>query len=73
MSWEVFKENILNVVTNPESINSTDTVADLYATEYDAAIKRGADVLFQSQMKVGNVQSLKLLIKSALDAGVSQK
>jgi hypothetical protein len=73
MSWEVFKQNILNVVTNPESIKSTDTIADLYATEYDAAIKRGADVLFQSKMKTGNVQSLKLLIKSALDSGVSQK
>ena len=73
MSWEVFKQNILNVVTNPESINSTDTVADLYATEYDAAIKRGADILFQSKMKTGNVQSLKLLIKSAMDSGVSQK
>ncbi len=73
MSWEVFKQNILNVVTNPESINSTDAVADLYATEYDAAIKRGGDILFQAKMKTGNVQSLKLLIKSALDSGVSQK
>ena len=73
MSWEVFKQNILNTVTNPESISSTDAVADLYATEYDAAIKRGADILFQSKMKTGNVQSLKLLIKSALDGGVSQK
>jgi LAS superfamily LD-carboxypeptidase LdcB len=73
MSWEIFKQNILNTVTNPESINSTDTVADLYATEYDAAVKRGADILFQSKMKTGNVQSLKLLIKSALDNGISQK
>ena len=73
MSWNIFKENILNVVTNPESINSTDSVAELYAKEYDAAIKRGADILFQSKMKTGNVQSLKLLIKSAMDNGVSQK
>ena len=73
MSWETFRENILRVVTNPESIKSTDTIADLYATEYDAAIKRGSDILFQSKMKTGNVQSLKLLIKSALDSGVSQK
>jgi len=73
MSWDIFKQNILSVVTNPETINSTDTIADLYATEYDAAIKRGADILFQSKMKTGNVQSLKLLIKSALDGGVSQK
>ena len=36
MSWETFRENILRVVTNPESIKSTDTIADLYATEYEA-------------------------------------
>lgn len=73
MSWDIFKQNILSVVTNPESINSTDSVADLYAKEYDAAVKRGNDNLFQSKVKVGNVETLKLLIKSALDAGVSQK
>ena len=54
MSWEVFKQNILNVVTNPESISSTDTIADLYAKEYDAAIKRGADILFQSSKSLYN-------------------
>lgn len=73
MSWDIFKQNILSVVTNPESINSTDSVADLYAKEYDAAVKRGNDNLFQSKVKVGNVETLKLFIKSALDAGVSQK
>jgi len=73
MSWDIFKQNILNVVTNPESINSTDSVAELYAKEYDAAVKRGSDNLFQSKVKVGNVDSLKLFIKSALDTGVSQK
>jgi len=73
MSWDIFKQNILNVVTNPESINSMDSVAELYAKEYDAAVKRGSDNLFQSKVKVGNVDSLKLFIKSALDTGVSQK
>jgi hypothetical protein len=73
MSWDVFKQNILRVVTNPESINSTDTIADLYATEYDAAIKRGSDNLFQSKIKNGNVDTLKLFIKSALDGGITQK
>jgi LAS superfamily LD-carboxypeptidase LdcB len=73
MSWDIFKQNILNVVTNAETIKSTDEVADLYAKEYDAAIKRGSDNLFQSKMKTGNIESLKLFIKLALDAGVSQK
>ena len=73
MSWDIFKQNILSVVTNPETINSTDSIADLYAKEYDAAIKRGSDNLFQSKMKKGNVDTLKLFIKSAFDTGVSQK
>jgi LAS superfamily LD-carboxypeptidase LdcB len=73
MSWDTFKQNILDVVTNPETTKSTDEIADLYAKEYDAAIKRGSDNIFQSKMKTGNVDSLKLLIKSALDIGVSQK
>lgn len=73
MSWDIFKQNILNVVTNPETIKSTDEIADLYAKEYDAAIKRGSDNLFQSKMKTGNVESLKLFIKLAFDNGVSQK
>lgn len=73
MSWDTFKQNILDVVTNPETIKSTDEIADLYAKEYDAAIKRGSDNIFQSKMKTGNVDSLKLFIKSAFDIGVSQK
>jgi hypothetical protein len=73
MSWDIFKQNILNVATNPETINSTDSIAELYANEYDAAIKRGSDNLFQSKMKTGNIESLKLFIKLALDNGVSQK
>ena len=73
MSWDIFKQNILNVVTNPETIKSTDEIADLYAKEYDAAIKRGSDNIFQSKMKTGNVDSLKLFIKSAMDIGISQK
>ena len=73
MSWDTFKQNILDVVTNPETIKSTDEIADLYAKEYDAAIKRGSDNIFQAKMKTGNVDSLKLFIKSALDIGTSQK
>jgi hypothetical protein len=73
MSWDIFKQNILNVVTNPETINSTDSMAELYANEYDSAIKRGSDNLFQSKVKTGNIESLKLFIKLALDNGVSQK
>ncbi len=45
MSWQTFKDNILRVANNPDGIPDIDTIADLYATEYDAAIKRGTDTV----------------------------
>ena len=53
MSWETFKQNILRVAQNPEAINDIDVIATAYATEYDAAVKRGKDNLFQAKFKMG--------------------
>lgn len=72
MSWEIFKQNILRVSDNPESINSTDMIADLYAKEYDAAIKRGFDSTHKVTLKKGNVELMKKLFKLALDKGLTQ-
>jgi hypothetical protein len=72
MSWEIFKQNILKVSNSPESINSTDMIADLYAKEYDAAIKRGFDSTHKVTLKRGNVELMKKLFKLALDKGLSQ-
>ena len=72
MSWEIFKQNILRVSDNPESINSTDMIADLYAKEYDAAIKRGFDTTHKVTLKKGNVELMRKLFKLALDKGVTQ-
>lgn len=72
MSWEIFKQNILRVSDNPESINSTDMIADLYAKEYDAAIKRGFDTTHKVTLKRGNVELMKKLFKLALDKGLTQ-
>jgi hypothetical protein len=72
MSWEVFKQNILRVSDSPESINSTDMIADLYAKEYDAAIKRGFDSTHKVTLKSGNVELMKKLFKLALDKGLTQ-
>ena len=72
MSWETFKQNILRLAQNPESINDIEVVATAYATEYDEAIKRGKDNLFQAKFKMGNSGSLKDLFKSALEKGNSQ-
>ena len=72
MSWEVFKQNVLRVSDRPETISSTDMIADLYAKEYDAAIKRGFDSTHKISLKNGNVELMKKLFKLALDKGLTQ-
>jgi len=71
MSWEIFKNNILAKANSPESIKDIDTVAKLYATEYDAAIKRGGDTINRVAVKKGNVEIMELLFKAALQKGLT--
>lgn len=69
MSWQTFKDNILKLSNSPESINDIDLVAKTYATEYDAAIKRGKDSLHQISLQKGNVDAMTQLFKAALQKG----
>ena len=69
MSWQTFKDNILNLSNSPESIADVDIVAKTYATEYDAAIKRGKDSLHQISLQKGNVEAMTQLFKAALLKG----
>ena len=71
MSWEIFKQNILRVSDTPESVNSTDMIADLYAKEYDAAIKRGFDTTHKVTLKKGNFELMRKLFKLALERGLT--
>ena len=71
MSWEIFKQNMLRTLNNPESINDIDVVAERWAKEYDAAIKRGFDPINQVTLKRGNVDLMKQLFKLALLKGQS--
>jgi hypothetical protein len=73
MSWEIFKQNILRVANNPDGIPDTDTVANLYATEYDAAIKRGHDTINNVALMRGNVDIMKQMFKAALEKGLTSK
>jgi hypothetical protein len=73
MSWEIFKQNILNVANNPEGIPDIDTIADLYAREYDAAIKRGGDSVNNVCIKRGNVRAMRELFRAALQKGLNSK
>lgn len=71
MSWDIFKQNILRVANNPDGISDIDSIAKLYATEYDAAIKRGSDTLNHISVKEGNIEAMQSLFKAALLKGQS--
>jgi hypothetical protein len=73
MSWEIFKNNILNVANNPDQIRSIEQVAELYAREYDAAIKRGKDTVHGVPLQKGNVEAMKQLFVVALQKGLTSK
>jgi hypothetical protein len=70
MSWEVFKQTILRVANNPESIPDRNTVAKLYADAYDTAIKNGGDTRNGTRLISGNVQSMQNIFLAALEKGV---
>jgi hypothetical protein len=61
MSWEIFKQNILRVANSPEGISDIGVVAELYAKEYDAAVKRGFDTQHKIPLVSGNVEMMKQL------------
>ena len=71
MSWQTFKDNILKLSNSPDTIADIDTVAKTYATEYDAAIKRGKDSLHQISLQKGNVEAMTQLFKAALEKGLT--
>ena len=71
MSWETFKQNILRVANSPEGISDINVVAELYAKEYDAAVKRGFDRQHKIKLVSGNVEMMKQLFISALQKGVN--
>jgi len=71
MSWEIFKNNILAKANNPDSIKDIDTVAKLWATEYDACMKRGGDTINRVAIKQGNVELMEQFFKAALDKGLT--
>jgi hypothetical protein len=69
MSWQIFKDNILRYANNPDVIQDVDAVAKIYATEYDAAVKRGFDTINNTSVTKGNVDAMTQLFKAALLKG----
>jgi hypothetical protein len=71
MSWDIFKRNVLRVMSNPNAINDIDLVARTFAIEYDAAIRRGGDTVNGVAIKTGNIQSMEQIFKAALQKGLT--
>jgi hypothetical protein len=72
MSWQQFKDNVLRQVT--PGVSDIDTVASVYATEYDNAIKRGYDKINKQTVKEStNIEFMKSMFKMALQKGQSSK
>jgi hypothetical protein len=73
MSWQTFKQNILRRANSPDSIQDIDTVAKLYADEYDACMKRqgSGDVTNRVAISKGNTEIMQQLFKAALLKGQS--
>jgi len=71
MSWGLFKRNVLRK-TNP-NFNTLDVnkVAKIWADEYDAAVKRGRDLLNQESINRGNKQIMETLFRVALLKGLA--
>jgi hypothetical protein len=70
MSWSIFKSNVLRN-TNTDNNNSVDEVAKIWADEYDAAIKRGKDLVNLESIQTGNKSIMETLFKVALLNGLS--
>ena len=69
MSWQIFKDNILRISSTPDSIQSIDQIAEIYAIEYDSAIKRGTETINHIPLLKGNVDTMKQLFKLAFFTG----
>jgi len=69
MSWQIFKANIKRRVDRPESIDDIGQVAELWANEYDAAIKRGRDATNFITLQNGNKQGMQTFFRLGLQMG----
>lgn len=69
MSWQLFKTNIKRRWDRPDTINDIDEVAELWATEYESAIKRGRDSANLVTLQTGNKQGMQTLFRLGLQVG----
>lgn len=71
MSWQYFKENMKQVMENPQTIGGIEEFAKTFADSYDTAVKQGGDLLFKVPIQRGNKDLLEFYTKIALFKGVT--
>lgn len=71
MSWQLFKTNIKRRWDRPDTIEDIDTVAKLWADEYDSAVKRGRDATNFVTIQQGNKEGLETFFKLGLQIGLT--
>jgi lysophospholipase L1-like esterase len=71
MSWEIFKNNVLQKLCDASKVQSIEYVADVYAKEYDLCVKRGGDSINRIPVLKGNVEGMKAAFIRALNTGLS--
>ena len=75
MSWQIFKNNMIAFSSNPNGIPSISAVAEKYAIEYDACIKRGG-IKYLNPIPLTAAPNLKWMkdyFEIALEIGLSTK
>ena len=73
MSWAIFKNNMSQFMSNPDSIKSSDDFAKQLAIEYEGALKRGYDQINFISISGGNVELLESLFSQTLRSGNFKK
>ncbi len=71
MSWTVFRNNIIQFSNNTDAIRNIEQVANTYAIEYDAAVRRGSDSLHMISVLSTNLPALIQSFQLAMTTGLN--
>ena len=69
VNWDAFIDSIVQASESPADGQTSDDYVDLLASEYDTAVKTGADVMFRNPVLSGNIEGLKTGLRAAARIG----
>jgi hypothetical protein len=72
MSLEIFKQNMLSYMQNPQGIGSYGDFAKKLTTEYDMAVKRGFDTVNNIPIAKGNTELMESTLNGILSTALQQ-